>query len=438
MAFRLPSSKNKRYLTGADWIINMIDYANKKVTGVGNQSQIVVELAGSPSTDDLRKKLRVFLKNYPIVNGRISRDYINLAPYWKFDRKNSRPPKLKVYDVEAGQMPDELEQAVNTPFDDDREHLTFRLITSEGKSSLIMTFDHRLLDARGAEAFLNMFQLEQEEPGEHYKKVSIRESARLDRWKEQFDAGRDTACTLSAMAKNAQPVFPLPKAQRKKGFKFKVISFDKTQTEHIVKKAYSEAGYLLVMPYFLTVAVQALHKAFCGKNIRSGDYIIPVSTDTRTKDQLPEKTFFNYVSFFIFRISQEKADDFSCVLNDIKEQMYDQVKQKKLQNFNKASNLLRIVPLAILGPLMKLLKQWPIGSFCSSYVGENTYNFSKFMDKDVVNIYHMPRPPVSPGVGIYFNQFKGKLNATLSYVDGILNEDEVNSIAGEVKAKLNS
>jgi len=226
MAFRLPSSKNKRYLTGADWIINMIDHANKKVTGVGNQSQIVVELEASPAADDLRKKLSAFLKNYPIVNGRISRDYINLAPYWKFDRKNSRAPKVEVYDVEAEQMPDELEQAVNTHFDDDREHLIFRLITSESKSFLVMTFDHRLLDARGAEAFLNMFQLEHEEPGEHYKKVSVREPAHLDRWREQFDAGRDTARTLSAMAENVQPVFPLLKAQGKKGFKFKIISFD--------------------------------------------------------------------------------------------------------------------------------------------------------------------------------------------------------------------
>ena len=439
MTFRLPYSTNRRYLSGADWIINMIDYANKKATGVGNQSQVVMELAGCPPLDDLRERLDTFLNHYPIVNGQVKRDYCNLAPYWKFDQKKRRSTKLKTYKLNGNadsQLLAKLEQTANQPFDCDREHLSFCLISAKDRSFLVMTFDHRLLDARGAEAFLNMFQLEQEQPGMHHKKVSVRESAHLDRWHEQFEAGRNTSRALKAMSDNEQPVFPVSKEQKKKGFKFKIVSFDKEETTHIVKKAYAQAGYLLIMPYILAVAAQALHKTFQRNNILAGDYIIPVSTDMRAKDRLPEKTFFNYVSFFIFRIPSSKTEDFSYLLDTIKKQMYDQVKSKNLQNFNEASYLLRIVPLAILGPLMRLLKQWPSGSFCSSYVGEDTYGFSKFMNEDVLNIFHMPRPPANPGLGVYFNQFQGRLNATLSYMNGMLAEDDVDSIVQDIKSNL--
>jgi hypothetical protein len=440
MSFSLPSSNDKRYLTGADWIINMIDHTNKRATGSGNQSQVVIELASDPSPDKLSERFNSFLEKYPIVNGKIHRDYVNLAPYWKFDKESTYSPKLEVHYFDSGdayqKMMKVLEETVNRPFEDDTQHLKFTLVSAKSKYYFVMTFDHRLLDARGAEAFLNMFQLEQEEPGEHCNKVSVTEPAHLDEWKKQFEAGRDTSRALRAIAENRNPILPLSKGGNKR-FKFEILSFDKEETSRIVKKAYSQAGYLLIMPYILAVAVQAIHKAFRRKDIQAGDYIIPVSTDMREKDQLPEKTFFNYVSFFIFRLSQEKADDFAGILDEIKMQMYDQVKSGSLKNFNNASHLLRIVPLSILGPLMRVLKQWPSGSFCSSYVGENTYKCSKFMNEDVVNIYHMPRPPVPPGIGIYFNQYRGKLNATLSYMDGMLDEKEIECIVSDIKSGLN-
>lgn len=440
MVFSLPYSKDKRYLTGADWIVSMIDHTNKKATGIGNQSQVVIELANGPSSDKLRERLNIFLEKYPIVNGRIKRDYLNLVPYWWFDKETTTLPKLEVHkfdsDDDYQKVMNVLEEIVNRPFEEEAHHLNFTLISSKSGHYFIMTFDHRLLDARGAEAFLNMFQLEQQEPGEHYRKVSLKEHAHLDEWRKKFEAGGNTCRALKVIAGNRHPVIPLAEGGGKK-FKFEIISFDKDETSHIVQKAYSQAGYLLIMPYILAVTIQSIHKVFRMKGIQAGDYIIPVSTDMRDKHQLPEKTLFNYFSFFIFRISPDKIEDLACILDEIKKQMYDQVQSGNIESFYNASYLLRIFPLSVLGPLLRLLKQLPSGSFCSSYVGETTYSFSKFMDEDVANIYHMPRAPVSPGIGIFFNQYRGKLNATLSYMDGILDQEEAKYIAKKIKFDLN-
>ena len=437
--FSLPYSKKKRYLTGADWIISMIDHDDKKATGIGNQSQIVIELASSPSSDKLKERLNAFLKKYPIVNGCIKRDYLNLAPYWKFDKDTDHRLKFEVHKLDGDDDPqkkmDLLEEIVNRPFDNDNHHLSFSQISSKTGHYFVMTFDHRLLDARGAESFLNIFQLEQQEPGEHYGKVSLTEHAHLNEWTKKFKAGGETCRALKVVDESKHPVLPLAKEGNKR-FQFETILFDEDETSRITKKAYSQAGYLMIMPYILAIAVQAIHKAFLMKGAKGNDYLIPVSTDMRGKHKLPEKTFFNYASFFLFRISQDKIVDLAFIMDEIKKQMYDQVQAGKVSSFYNASDLLRIYPKAVLGPLLRALNQFPSGSFCSSYIGENSYNFSKFMDEDVVNIYHMPRCPVLPGIGIFFNQYRGKLNATLSYMEGLLDREDVEYIANKIKSDL--
>ena len=116
--------------------------------------------------------------------------------------------------------------------------------------------------------------------------------------------------------------------------------------------------------------------------------------------------------------------------------MYDQVKTRVPGDIREASSLMRILPLPIMGFLMHQPLNGQIASFCFSYLGESAYSSSGFMDKRVLNMFHMPRAPVPPGLGIYFNQFQGKLNAVLSYIDGVLDGDEANAVMAEIKSHL--
>jgi hypothetical protein len=56
------------------------------------------------------------------------------------------------------------------------------------------------------------------------------------------------------------------------------------------------------------------------------------------------------------------------------------------------------------------------------------------MQEEVVNIFHLPRIPKPPGVGIFFNQFENKLNITLSYFGDLLTDDQVNQITKNLEA----
>lgn len=434
----LPFSKNKRYLTGIDWIVHTFDYMTKRRTGAGNMFQVILELDGSPEEDELRQCLARFIKKYPVVYGRPARDY-NLAPYWKMpSRGQTVPLSFNVSRLEDSEdVFARLAQGVNTPFKSDREHLAFHLVYAGKKSFVAMTFDHRLFDARGAEAFLGLFQQEFEDKGESSREISLTEPARLCRWREKFKAGQQVNRTFLRLGEKAPPrVLPLPSAPNNRGFSFRIIPFDEQQTAQIVDNAYNEAGYLLLMPYVLAVAVKVLHGIFAARNIHAGDYVISISIDMRPPEKVRQEVFFNHVSFFLFLVQADEADHFPALLESIKRQMYDQVKSGLPRDIGEASALMRIVPLPILSHLMRLHLKGQIASFCFSYVGETAYTCPRFMKNKVHNIFHMPRIPVPPGLGLFFHQSYGKLNAVLSFAAGILSDDEVNIIVHGLESWL--
>ena len=429
----------KRYLTGIDWIIHAINHINKKKTGAGNMFQIVLQMEGALDETILRECLNKFVKKFPVLNGRSMRDY-NLAPYWKiYSKEKMLPPNVRTYRLDDNaafsKVLSTLEQGINKSFNSVREHLAFHLIYAGKTSFLAVVFDHCLFDARGAEVFLNMLQQEQKNETDYSNRISLAESAHLCKWKEKFEAGKWVNRKLLQLSENKSRFLPLHSVSEKK-FRFKIISLDERQTSAIIDTAYNEAGYLMFMPHTLAISIQVLHSIFTKRDICTGDYIVPVSIDTRPVEKVAQEVFFNHMSFFLIRVKANEADSFPVLLQSIKQQIYDQIKSNLPADIEKASLLMRIVPLPILGYLMRLPLKGQIASFCFSYTGEAAYNSPMFMEKKINNIFHMPRVPIPPGLGIFFSRFQGKLNVTFSYLDGMLENEEIDSVVHTLQSRL--
>jgi hypothetical protein len=381
------------------------------------------------------------MKKHPLLNGHTSRDF-NLAPYWKIPTEGRGKISFETIHFEDSDKKDaypddvliSLEKGINRPFKNRKEHVAFHLITQGEKSYVAMTFDHLVFDARNAEAFLNMFQKDWE--GEKDSgDITITEPAHLSMWMDKFKAGQRVNRAFLQIADRFPPrVLPLPPG--KKGFKFKILSFTRKEAEAITENAFNQAGYLMLMPYALSASVYALHEIFAGRGLTSGNYVIPVSIDTRKKEEVLRQVFFSNVSFFIFKVGAELAVRFPELLKSVKEQMYNQVKTDLPGDICKASLLMRIAPPSLLGSLLKIYLKGQIASFSFSYVGETAYDSSYFMDNKIINMFHMPRVPVPPGIGIFFQQSKENLNVILSYMDGMLTDKESRKIFDLLKSRL--
>jgi hypothetical protein len=422
----------KRYLTGIDWIVNSIDYADKAQSGIGNHSSIILELKQSPSHKSLEGLLNNFIQKFPLLNGFPGRA-INLCPYWKvLSPKKALPVWIKYLklDDDGSQYLIPLAAQVNAAFHDKREHLVFTLVeTSEPRSFLGMTFDHRLLDAKGAEAFLHLFQ-------QYYDRrippqISLGYPPHLNKWKEKLLAGRQINRFLLNLTKAT--IRALPFNPQIEPCKFKIINFDPKQSERLINKAYSQAGYLMFMPYALAVSIQIMHRIFQKKNTTGTTYLIPVPMDTRTKEEAQKEILFNHFSFFIFKINADRVEDFTGLLTEIKNQMYEQAKNRIPQAIVNASFLMRIASLPLTNFFLRLMSKKNFASFSFSYLS-NAYQENKFMESQVQNIFHLPRTPRPPGVGIFFNQFENKFNITLSYFDDLLNAEEADQITKSLEA----
>lgn len=419
----------KRYLTGIDWIVNALDYTAKAQSGIGNHSEVILELKNPPSHKALTEALNGFIQKIPLLNGFPSRA-INLCPYWKVPTTKMKLPVqvhfIKLNDDSQYLLP--LANQVNAAFKNKREHLVFTLVEAGKRTFLAMAFDHRILDAKGAEAFLYLFQ-------QHYRnseplQISLGCPPNLNKWREKFLAGRQINRFLLNLTK--EPPRTLPFNPLSEPSKFKVIHLSPEESERLSRTAYSHAGYLMFMPYVLAKSLQIMHEIFQEKNIAGSTYFIPVPMDMRTKEEAQKEVLFNHFSFFLFKIKADKITDLAGLIAEIKNQMYDQVKNKVPEAMVNASFLLRIASLPLVNFFLKLMSKKHFASFYFTYLN-NTYQQNKFMQEELQNIFHLPRTPKPPGVGIFFNQFENKLNITLSYFDDLLTDEQAGKISKSLK-----
>ncbi len=435
--------RKKRYLSGFDWVMGIIDCILKNRSSAGNIAQLVFALDSPIEERALREHLGQYIQSFPVLRGKISRNYLNLVPYWKFPKKNCEIRlNLNVYNLEDSSSDEDaislIEKCLNKPFENENDHLAFHLIYTKNRPDyFLVTFDHVLFDARGVETFINFFQ--------HYvnnnKDTSVIDGINypcpsgLTEWTDKFKAGKKVNRRIIALSNTPTRSINIPQ-QEKKGFKFKLISFNREETEKILDDVNDKAGYLMEMPYYLAVVTQTMHELFENKKVPPSSYLIPVSIDKRSNKDTKQEMFFNYASLLFFQIEEGILNDKKALITLIKEQMYEQVQSRFPENIWKASALLRIAPLAVMRKIFYLPFGGILGSFFFAHVGKNIYQFPELMGAKIRSIIHVPRIPIPPGFGMVFNSFDGRLNVQIIWLDGMLQDEDVAVLERGVKNRL--
>lgn len=397
----------------------------KQTTCAGNMSQVVLALDSAISPSELQKRLGWFISEFPAVNGCISRD-INICPYWRMPGKTEGDINFTSYNcADESELLPLLAECANRPFKDDTEHLAFHLVNMQAqKSCLAMTFDHRLFDARGAESFLGMFQqyLANNSGAGVSSGVALSAPAHLSEWMKKFLAGRNVNRKIISLSES--PLAALPVSYCKvKGFRFRLIRFSEQETKTIYDNAYRTAGYLMETPYLLSVIMQAMDGLFMSRKAEEGSYLAAATIDMRTGGDIKQELFFNHVSYLFFQAQRDLVNNRKELANSIKLQMYDQIKTGVPRDIMEASHLTRIAPLSFFKKIIDGPLKGKIATFIFSHVSKNPLS-PELMGAKIEDVFHMPRVPVPPGLGFFSNYFNGRLNMVISYLDGLMSDDE--------------
>jgi len=427
MTISLPYRRDRRYLTGVDWIIGVLDSMTKRATGAGNSSRILLELDGRADESRVREICHGFAARFPVLSGRPARDWLNLAPFWKSGGREGccsvgmLPAQPDVESALAA-----LCGALDDPFPTERDHLAFRLVhAGPNRSCLGMAFDHRLFDARGAELFLDRlagFDPADAQPQELTRPTREPE---LSGWAEKFSAGRNVNRAIRECAAARPARLPVPAGRA--GFQYRFERLDGAQSRRLTESAFALGGYLVKLPGLLAWAVQAVDRLFAARGHTPGHYLIPVTIDRRAARDGP--VFFNHISFLYFLLERRDLGSLECLVRAISSQMYEQTKSGLPGDFEQTMMLMRILPVGLLAGISRRLFGGNFGTFAFSYLGESACRAREFLGHRILNIVHAPRVSTPPGLGIFLNECDGRINVTASSLEALLTPDETVGLA---------
>lgn len=418
------------YLSGIDWIMAGLDQINKTHTGTGNHCALVLVLDGSLDRIRFTKTLEEALSNTSFVKGKTRRAW-HLAPYWAptpytFDKND-----IGFFDLEKKDHKNieaTLQTIATTPFKDDQTLLGFDLVHGNAQTYIIMRFDHRVFDGRGAESFLDyILASKQKMP---YQLPS--QGPKLHSWKNLFFSGQCINRFLRSLySQNKIKVACLAQDQKPvNSHRFYHTTFSEEKTLAIDTNAMENAGYLMNGVFFLSCVT----KGFDALLKEQGNILIPINVDMRGAKFSPSKVFFNHLSFMLFKV--ESGLEINDYIDLLKKQFLDQTKNKIPHHFINASLLMRIMPLKALAFFMNRQSKTKPSSFSFSYIGNQAFNLTHVQNSEVINLFHIPIVPVTPGVGVFFTRFNNKLNMIISGFNNTLSSKDGHALQAKIISGL--
>jgi hypothetical protein len=264
---------------------------------------------------------------------------------------------------------------------------------------------------------------------------SFAASPHLSEWGDKFKAGQKVN-RLFRQLKGGDPVLTLDSKVQTKGTRnlFQLHTFSPQETMDIQQDAELAAGYLMTNPYLLAHTACVMKTFYETERKRDGDMVVPVSIDLRKNEE--DELFFNHLSFMFYRFKSTDTADLKNMISAIKQQMYSQVKQGTLLALVKASLLTRIAPVWLSNVVMKLPFVGMPSSFSFAALMKSSYSAAEFGSNPVSNIYHLPRIPLKPGLGIFFTQYKEKLTLVISSLEGVVSGEEMKNITSHLVKSL--
>ncbi len=418
-------SRRKYYLNGIDWIAAALNCQCRLTPARGNNFLLVLELGAPFSSDKSKRLMDACHSILPFLVGSIRRAW-HLAPYWQPGSGSEIPFSENTVKDESGA--DFLLQAfANEPLPKNTA-IAIKLISIDGKARLVFKFSHLILDGRGAELVLkSVLEGNLETVAAHPGLPS----PDLHRWADKFQAGKIVHRKRLEILEQHK-IAALPSEQMTDmSAKFRIIKLDDAASADIQKKSDREAGPFMLGIYLASIVCHSFNQFLNVRKI-NGDIMLPMSVDLRGFGVPQNTVFFNQWSFSPLIAERDERRELSDWIGKLKKQVMANAAAKIPQSLHTASMLSRIVPLPILSFFSKNMFGGTAGSIMFSFMSGSSLS-QAFFETPLLNMYHLPLMPPHPGIGVFFNRFEDRINAVVSYRQGILSEDEIDKFTSSIE-----
>ena len=443
----MPATDTRVPFEVADCFVLALDDFMHRTRQGGHVSQSVLELDRLPDLTRLRVALRRVLAKHPLLVARPRRDWKTLLPYWSVPIPPDGGLPLGLWaETSSGGG---LAGAAETP--DARELLrdvmmqplprvagfvcNARLEVVElraGGGLVALSWSHLLIDGKGAELFLS-------ELARLCEGVDLPDDASLPArvpsgLLAKFRQTKPAMDHLTGLQETGTPSLGGPKPRHGKGF-YEVLALDAKQSASVRARIESLGAALFPFTFYVACVARAHDRVFRHRGREPRGYGISVPIQTR-KRGARGPLFHNHVAVLYFNPRREHLGALADTVAAMKTQFAAMTRAKISESFNVVLDLMRRVPTWIFLWIIRAQFKGEICSCFHSYTGAFAPELTDFAGGRVTNAYHLPCLGTPPGTGIFCGERDDRLNVTLSWREGALNDTERQLMIAQLRADL--
>jgi hypothetical protein len=411
----------------------MAMHARGRRAGLSSNALLVVECDGSIDPARVARAFDRLLDVCPWPAARLRRPFPWGQLHWLAGARESlvRPPVRRHAVATGEELQHALTAELNRAIDPGREApVRVSLLDGCGSSSaaagLVLTWFHPLMDPRGGQNLLaHLCHIDRSEAESPWGPLppafvpprdprSLRQRARL---------ARQSLRHIRTLAP-VPPVSPAPPRITAGGARFRCETFvDAAGNGH--GRTSREISWRLA------VVGRAMAELWRRRALPDVPFLLPIAVDLRPKGEAGA-TFGNMLAFHFARFRPSDTADLAGLARMLRSQLADAVREGQIEANEVGMDFLRYRPLSTVLHGLPWARSGEIFSFNCADVMDLPASLDRCFGRRVVNAYHVPAIPPRPGIGVFFNRCAGQNNVVVSWIEGVVSEDEVRGIIDTV------
>lgn len=467
-------------LTGADCFLRAFDAETRRRNRASHLSQLVLRLGPGFDVEALRHWMTQVVSENPILHAPIARRFGLGAPLYFTDRASRCiAPRIEVYEgnlTTSIQHKNDIHQSMSNfhvstspvsestrmrrlQLSDPLPELFFERLNEvrdirrgellridvvrydEGRAGtdVALTWVHMLFDGSGSENFIRYldacFRSTRSVAQLPSDDVPREQEGGLVGMKGRGLQAKAWGAHLDTLAATPPHSLAGPARNIAQNLRFDLITLTPQETTAVTELAAQRAGFLTPMLFYLAASIRAHHAIFEKHGIDPGSYVVPLPVNMRPKGG-EGAIFRTRVSMLWFQVQKDRVHSMDELIADLKEQRKNLIKNGAVTNGMVAMDFARFIPKRIYAKMAHRTFAGELCSFFFAYTDKFLAGLDSFLGAAILNGFHSPSVPASPGSSAVFSIRNGRLNFTHIYQSGIFTEDDLEIFRARLLADL--
>ncbi|MEE2665330.1 MAG: hypothetical protein VX681_14535 [Myxococcota bacterium] len=435
-------------LTGADCFLRAFDWQTRRRNRASHLSQLVLELGSGFDAKQFESVLGELVRACPILRAPIRRPVFG-APVYRLDLAASAPmPHVAVHSPAtpraANGTPRVFFERLNSTFALRRgELLAVDIVPRADGTDLALTWAHMLMDGAGSENFLTHLagvadgeRDPRDLPADEWSRdTGLAAALTEEGFRRRGERARAWQAHRASLAASPPRSLGGPLRSGPQQLRFELDVFSSNETRRALELAADRAGFLTPMLFYLAAAIRAHAEVLRARGVVPESFVVPLPVNVRPKGA-GGALFRTRVSMLWFQVLPEHVQTLGGLIDELKAQRHELIKQCAVENGIAAMDMARYAPMPVYARMARRSFGGELCSFFFAYTGEFAPDVERLCGARVLNGYHTPSVPASPGSGIILCLRGGRLNAVHVYQQGAVSDDEVARLRAGLRRDL--